>query len=528
VSNGRMSFKYNDTYNKIIRLNGNMETKKIDIDSVEISIFHKGEHYRLLDYIVKKGFIPKTNFFETIAKFPFGEVKTTYIPSMLDKKSFYIINEYNTKNNEVLDFIYLFNMGKENGIIKYAKNKDYYKYNNSIYIKNLKNPMDGYLVPRNSLEEIKLKKLSDKTVKYMDQRIIMTSKLRVGDGEKSDILQIKYGEIPNYLAFQSSKEIFEREKEYWNNWLRPLPKNLNGDTKKIVERFLIYLKTSIDEYDSYTNIGLLEKTKVKDTLYAAYMFLEYGYLEDTKKILTGIVEKEEEYAYFSKEKVTVGEVQRMYIYLSYMKESKDIEFYKKNIHGIQLKINRLVKRIEEDIKKQNILERGYEFKIYYYTYNFLILYRNITGDKKYIQIERQLNNYILTNFIVKDGVKKYILDKKMTYSTWEYMAFYKKKEKKKIMENLYKKTIFRRYPYFSKDLEIDVDKNLSILSGMYINKIYRYGDMNLRQLNKDIIENQMKLPSKINLIGGKKYWERGIDIYLISRYLDVIYDRSKL
>ena len=63
TSNGKLSFKYNEKYNKIMRFNGDMGSYKSDIDSIEVGVYYKGEHYILSDYIVSKRFIPKTNIF---------------------------------------------------------------------------------------------------------------------------------------------------------------------------------------------------------------------------------------------------------------------------------------------------------------------------------------------------------------------------------------------------------------------------------------------------------------------------------
>ncbi|MGB6129987.1 MAG: hypothetical protein WBG30_14680 [Psychrilyobacter sp.] len=527
TSNGELSFKYSEKYNKITRFNGNMETYKPDIDSIEVGVYYKGEHYLLSDYIISKRFIPQTNIFETVAKLPYGEIKTTYIPSMVDKSSFYIVNNYDIKQGETLEFLYLFNMSDRNGIIEYKKTKDYYKYNDNIYIKNLKNSMVGYIVPTSDLEVVKLKKIENSTIKYRDQKMIMSSKVRISDHEKSDIVQIRYKKAPNFLSFESSKRLLSLEGNYWKGWLKPIPKGFDKTTQKIMERFLIYLKTSNNGFYYYTNIGLRETSKTKDILYTAITFVKYGYYEDAKQILTRLMEKEEEFAYLNKTKLTVEEVQEAYVYLNYLKESGNTKFYTENIEKIKKKINTIVIGIKQDLDKKNILEKGYEFKIYYYSYNLLKLYKEIDGDKKYIYMEKTLNNYLLKNFILDDGIKKYVLDKKRTYSKWEYLRFYDDVGTKRLIDKLYSDSIFKRYPYFSSRKEIDVETNLSLLGGVYVNNLSRFGDINLLQLNEDIEENSMKIPNKIYLKGEKKYEINGIDIYLISKYLNTIYDRSE-
>ncbi|MCS5420584.1 MULTISPECIES: hypothetical protein [Psychrilyobacter] len=528
TSNGELSFKYNEKYNKITRFNGNMETYKTDIDSLEVGIYYKGEHYLLSDYIISKRFIPQTNIFETVAKLPYGKIKTTYIPSMVDKNSFYIINNYEIKKGETLEFLYLFNMSDRNGIIEYKKTKDYYKYNENIYIKNLKNSMAGYIVPASELEVVKLKKIEDSSIKYRDQRMVMSSKVRLSDGEKSDIVQIRYGKTPDFLSFESSERLLFLEKTYWMEWLKPIPFKVDTRTRKIVERFLIYLKTSTDGFDYYTNIGLRETSKTKDVLYTAMTFIKYGYLDDAEQILTRLVEKEEEeFFYLSRTKLTIEEVQEAYVYLSYLKESDDTKFYTEYIEKIQKKIHKIVEGVKQDLNKKNILEKGYEFKIYYYTYNLLKLYREIDGDRKYAPMEEMLKNYLFKNFISGDGIKKYALDKKNTYSKWEYLLLYDNVETKRLIDKLYSDSIFKRYPYFSSEKSVDVEVNLSLLGGLYLNDLSRFGDINLLQLNEDIEGNSMKIPDKIYLKGGKRYEVNGIDIYLSSKYLNTVYDRSE-
>ncbi|WP_028855626.1 hypothetical protein [Psychrilyobacter atlanticus] len=527
TSNGELSFKYNEKYNKITRFNGDMGTYKSDIDSIEVGLYYKGEHYLLSDYIISKRFIPQTNIFETVAKLPYGEIKTTYIPSMVDKNSFYIINDYDIKKGETLEFLYLFNMSDRNGIIEYKKTKDYYKYNENIYIKNLKNSMAGYIVPASDLEVVKLKKIENSTIKYRDQRMIMSSKIRLTDREKSDIVQIRYKKAPNFLSFESSERLVSLEKTYWNGWLKPIPSSLDRATQKIMERFLIYLKTSTDGFDYYTNIGLRETSRTKDVLYTAITFIKYGYLDDAEQILTRLIKEEEEFSYLNRSKLTAEEVQEAYVYLSYLKESDDTKFYAEYIEKIRKKIEKIVEGVEEDLNKKNILEKGYEFKTYYYTYNLLKLYREIDGDRKYISMEETLKNYLFKNFISGDGIKKYVLDRKKTYSKWEYLLFYDNIETKKMIDKLYSDSIFKRYPYFSSKKSIDVEKNLSLLGGFYLNSLSRFGDINLLQLNEDIEKNAMKIPNKIYLKGGKRYEVNGIDIYLTSKYLNTVYDRRE-
>ncbi|UUV18560.1 hypothetical protein NRK67_14890 [Fusobacteria bacterium ZRK30] len=527
TSNGELSFKYSEKYNKITRFNGNMETYKPDIDSIEVGIYYRGEHYLLSDYIISKRFIPQTNIFETIARLPYGEIKTTYIPSMVDKNSFYIINNYEVKKGETLEFLYLFNMSDRNGIIEYKKTKDYYKYNENIYIKNLKNSMIGYIVPASDLEVVKLKKIEKSTIKYRDQRMIMSSKVRLSDREKSDIVQIRYKKAPNFLSFESSERLVSLEKTYWKGWLKPIPSSLDRTTQKIMERFLIYLKTSTDGFDYYTNIGLRETSKTKDLLYTAITFIKYGYFDDAEQILTRLIEKEEEFSYLNRTKLTAEEVQEAYVYLSYLKESDDTKFYAEYMEKIRKKIEKIVEGVKQDLNKKNILEKGYEFKTYYYTYNLLKLYREIDGDRKYIYMEGSLKNYLFKNFISGDGIKKHVLDEKNTYSKWEYLLFYDDMETKKMIDKLYSDSIFKRYPYFSSEKSVDVETNLSLLGGLYLNDLSKFGDINLLQLNEDIVQNAMKIPNKIYLKGGKRYEVNGVDIYLTSKYLNTIYDRSE-
>ncbi len=157
ASNGQISFRYNDVYNNITKINGSMKESGIDIESINIGVYYKGSHYLLFDYVISKKYVLKSNMIEVISKLPFGEVKTTYIPSMLERYSLYILNEYQLLSKEdEIEFLYLFNMSQKNGIIKHVKNGDYYKYNENIYIKNLKNYMAGYIIPESSLEEVKL------------------------------------------------------------------------------------------------------------------------------------------------------------------------------------------------------------------------------------------------------------------------------------------------------------------------------------------------------------------------------------
>ena len=402
TSNGKLSFKYNEKYNKIMRFNGDMGSYKSDIDSIEVGVYYKGEHYILSDYIVSKRFIPKTNIFETIAELPYGEIKTTYIPSMVDKNSFYIVNNYDIKKDESLEFLYLFNMSDRNGVVEYKKTKDYYKYNENIYIKNLKNSMEGYIIPVSDLDVVKIKKIDDVSIKYRDERMIMSSKIRLLDSEKSDIVQIKYGKTPDFLSFESSERLLSLEEVYWKKWLNPIPKRFDENTQKIIERFLIYLKTSSDGFDHYTNIGLRETSKTKDTLYTAITFIKYGYLDDANQILTGLINEEEEFSYLNRSRLTLEEVKEVFVYLMYIKESKDAKFYTEHI-----------------------------------------------------------------------------------------------------------------------------EKNLNLLGGIYLNDLSRIGDINLFELNEDIEKNAMKIPNKIYLQGEKKYEINGIDIYLTSKYLNTIYDRSE-
>ncbi|MEI6857917.1 hypothetical protein [Psychrilyobacter sp.] len=527
TSNGELSFKYNEKYNKITRFNGDMGTYKADIDSLEVGVYYKGEYYFLSDYIISKRFIPQTNIFETVAKLPYGEIKTTYIPSMVDKNSFYIINNYEIKKSETLEFLYLFNMSDKNGIIEYKKTKDYYKYNENIYIKNLKNSMKGYIIPTSDLEAVKLKKIEGSSIKYRGQKIIMSSKVRISDREKSDIIQIRYKKAPNFLSFENSKRLLSLEKSYWMEWLKPIPLVVDTRMQKIMERFLIYLKTSTNGFDYYTNIGLREESKIKDILYTAMTFIRYGYFEDAKQILTRLMQKEEEFSYLKRTKLTIEEVQEGYVYLMYLKKSDDTKFLNENRKKLQNKIDKIVESIKLDFNKKTILEKGYEFKIYYYTYNLLKLYSEMSQEKKYIHMEEILKSYLFKNFISGDGIKKYVLDEKTTYSKWEYILFYGDLETENLKDKLYSGSIFKRYSYFSDKKNIDVEENLSLVGGLYLNNLSKFGDMNILQINEDIEGNAMKIPNKIYLTGGKRYEVNGIDIYLTSKYLNTLYDRSE-
>jgi hypothetical protein len=387
--------------------------------------------------------------------------------------------------------------------------------------------MTGYIIPTSNLEEIKLKKIESTTIKYRNQRLIMSSKVRVFDKEKTDIVQIRYKGEPTFFAFESSTRLLARESDYWKNWLKPLPFTLEKNTKKIVERFLIYLKTSTNGYNSYTNIGLNETFQSKDSLFATIAFIKYGYLEDAKEIIKGRLYADNDLSYLSNSKLTEKEIQDIYIFLMYIAKSKDTQFYNENSIEIRKKINRIINNIIDGEDGKNILSKGYEFKIYYYTYIILNLYREITDDKSYFLNEIKLRNDLFINFLVGDEVKKYRLDKEYTYSKWEFPIFYRGADPDTILEALHKKTIFNRYPYFSDTKIVDINRNLNILDGFYTNKLKRYGDINLLQINEDIEKNAMRIPNKIYLIGGKRYKVNGIDIYLTSKYLNLIYDRGE-
>jgi len=525
-SNGKISFKYNNQINRATRVNENMGTDKSDISTIQIGIYYNGNYYLLSNYITSKKFIPKTNIFQTIAKLPFGIITTKYIPSMVNRESFYIINEYKIEDHNSISFVYEFDMVEKNGVIKYKKNKDYYKYNENIYIKNLKNLMTGYIIPASNLEGIKLKKIEKESIKYRNQKLIMVSKTKDFDNENSDIIQVSYRKEPYFLAFESSENLIKKEKEYWDKWLLPLPFATDEKTKEIVERFLIYLKSSTDGYSSYTNIGLKEKFDIKATLYTAIVFIKYGYLDDAKNIFERIYELETEFSYLKDTKLTETEIQDVYMYLIYLKSLEEKEYKVMDKEEMVDKIQKLVNKIKEDQNQINMLDRGYEFKIYYSTYNFLVLYREISGDTNFLFDEVKLKNYILENFVKGDGVKKYRLDKEVTYSKWEFPLLYKGINPSMILEALHKESIFSQYPYFSRNKIVDIDKNLSVLDGFYKNNLTRYGDINLLRLNEDIEENNMRIPNKIYLKGGKKYQTDGIDIYLTSKYLNIIYERG--
>jgi len=127
---------------------------------------------------------------------------------------------------------------------------------------------------------------------------------------------------------------------------------------------------------------------------------------------------------------------------------------------------------------------------------------------------------------MRNGIKKYAIDKEITYSKWEYLVFFSKLESERQLDILYQNSNFRKNSYLDNGKILDIDKNLKVLKGLYVNEMSRYGDINLAQLNSDIINNSMKIPTKIYLEGEKKYGIEVIDIYLVSKYLLTLYDRS--
>jgi hypothetical protein len=505
-----------------------MGDDKLDIASLEIGVYHKGQIYHLGSNIVSKRFIPETNIFKTVAKFSFGKIETLYIPSMLKKDTLYVVNKYRLKKEETLDFLYLFSMNDKNGIITHNKNKDYYKYNEDIYLKNLRNNMVGYIIPSSNLEEVKLEKIGEQYTKYENQRVLMVSNTRKGDSDRSDILEIKYGKDPEYLGFASGDNLVKQEKKYWKDWFKPIPIRMDKTTEKIVKRFLVYLKTTSESGETYTNIGLNERPSREATLNTAISFFYYGYKEDSKNILVRILERENDFDNLRTAPLSSVEVKETYVFLRYIEETKDIEFYNEYWGTISKKVKNILEKIKEDEKSKNILSKGYEFETYYYAYNLMSLYRKLSGDSTLLLEEIKLRNYIMSKFISRDGIKKYILDKKPTYLRWEYLVFYSKFQRNEIMEEIYRNSIFRRYPYFSYKKVVEIDRNIEILHGLYTNDQERFGDINLIRLNEDILRNSMKIPSRVYLGGKPRYKVNGIDIYLSSKYLNLIYNRGKI
>ena len=527
TANGKMSFKFDNKLNRITRFNGDMSTNKIDIKALGIGIYYNGTRYQLADYLVKKKFIKKTNIFETTSKMPFGIIKTTYIPSMVKKNSFYILNQIQSSINGDIELIYQLDNTTENMVIEYKKAKDYYKYNKDIYIKNLKNPMVGYIVPVGHFEAIKLKKIDEATVKYKDENFVLISKLRKNSILKSDIIEVSYKEPSNNQSFETSERLLSREVDFWNSWFKPLPEEVDEKTRLIIERFLVYLKTSTDGFNTYTNIGVLEESKNRDHTYMMMALLKYHYHDDVKYILETMMEKDDgEQRYNDYERLAYKEIEEVYLYLSYLKESGIPEFYYENSDWITKKINKIISSMKGDMKEDNFVKKGYEFEKYYKTYSILKLYRVLSDDSKYKEDEDLIEKYIVDKFILKDGIKKYAFDEEITYSNWEYLVFYNDLERDRSMNLLYRTTGFKTSAYFDHGEVIDIEKNLKILTGLYVNRMSRYGDINLAQLNKDIEENSMKIPAKIYIKDEKKYGIEGIDVYLVAKYLLTLYDRS--
>lgn len=505
ISNSEIVLFYDKTTNNIHYIKGDI-FQPVNISKIEGKIILDGDKIlSLKDYPVEAKIVPETNILQLFYKVNGNNIIVTIFPSMVEKnRLFFSVDLGKIPNNKTVDFAFHIVPQKDNDFVEYIRETNSFNYSDNISFKSENYGGRTFIARDSVIENFLLEEVNEKTKKYQDDNLyyiindIKEDKPILFSFEFYDEFKDNRYITPNMVANQEldywlKKQLASKENNRYNKVTKEVLKNLDFVTSRAV------IPDSISYNDSRENLT--------NKIQLFYILSKFKSNFDDSKIFADINLKKSE-----------TESAEYYTYVfNYMKDNGE-KFDPKYFNWkIRPEVLSMVDSIEDS---GEILDGRDNIFNYYTQYNLIDIISNLDDfqeDKEYI-LERKnlLYDFILKNYVTKDGLKTRRGNEKNNHKNITYIGFLPKDQQKKILLSDYKK-------YYNKEIgilkeksekKVDIKYNLEFIIKLYENNLKDQGDNLLNNIEKIILNNNCYITPKIDLNGDNYPAIYGEMIYL--------------
>ena len=505
ISNSEIVLFYDKTTNNIHYIKGDI-FQPVNISKIEGKIILDGDEIlSLKDYPVEAKIVPETNILQLFYKVNGNNIIVTIFPSMVEKnRLFFSVDLGKIPNNKTVDFAFHIVPQKDNDFVEYIRETNSFNYSDNISFKS-KNYGGRTFIARDSvIENFLLEEVNEKTKKYQDDNLyyiindIKEDKPILFSFEFYDEFKDNRYITPNIIA--------NRELDYWLKKQLTSKRNIkhNKVTKEVLKNLdLVTSRAVIPDSISYND----SRENLTNKIQLFYILSKFKSNFDGSKIFADINLKKSE-----------TESAEYYTYVfNYMKDNGE-KFDPKYFNWkIRPEVLSMVDSIEDS---GEILDGRDNIFNYYTQYNLIDIISNLDDfqeDREYI-LERKnlLYDFILKNYVTKDGLKTRRGNEKSNHKNIAYIDFLPKDQQKKILLSDYKK-------YYNKEIgvlkeksekKVDIKYNLEFIIELYENNLKDQGNNLLNNIEKIILNNNCYITPKIDLSGDNYSAIYGEMIYL--------------
>ena len=505
ISNSEIVLFYDKTSNDIHYIKGDI-FQPVNISKIEGKIILDGDEIlSLKDYPVEAKIVPETNILQLFYKVNGNNIIVTIFPSMVEKnRLFFSVDLGKIPNNKSVDFAFHIVPQKDNDFVEYIRETNSFNYSDNISFKSENYGGRTFIARDSVIENFLLEEVNEKTKKYQDDNLyyiisdIKEDKPILFSFDFYDEFKDNIYITPNMIANQEldywlKKQLASKENNRYNKVTKEVLKNLDLVTSRAV------IPDSISYNDSRENLT--------NKIQLFYILSKFKSNFDDSKIFADINLKKSE-----------TESAEYYTYVfNYMKDNGE-KFDPKYFNWkIRPEVLSMVDSIEDS---GEILDGRDNIFNYYTQYNLIDIISNLDDfqeDREYI-LERKnlLYDFILKNYVTKDGLKTRRGNEKNNHKNITYIGFLPKDQQKKILLSDYKK-------YYNKEIgvlkeksekKVDIKYNLEFIIKLYENNLKDQGDNLLNNIEKIILNNNCYITPKIDLSGDNYPAIYGEMIYL--------------
>ena len=505
ISNSEIVLFYDKTTNNIHYIKGDI-FQPVNISKIEGKIILDGDEIlSLKDYPVEAKIVPETNILQLFYKINGNNIIVTIFPSMVEKnRLFFSVDLGKIPNNKTVDFAFHIVPQRDNDFVEYIRETNSFNYSDNISFKSENYGGRTFIARDSVIENFLLEEVNEKTKKYQDDNLyyiindIKEDKPILFSFEFYDKFKDNRYITPNMVANQEldywlKKQLASKENNRYNKVTKEVLKNLDLVTSRAV------IPDSISYNDSRENLT--------NKIQLFYILSKFKSNFDDSKIFADINLKKNE-----------TESAEYYTYVfNYMKDNGE-KFDPKYFNWkIRPEVLSMVDSIEDS---GEILDGRDNIFNYYTQYNLIDIISNLDDfqeDREYI-LERKnlLYDFILKNYVTKDGLKTRRGNEKSNHKNIAYIDFLPKDQQKKILLSDYKK-------YYNKEIgvlkeksekKVDIKYNLEFIIELYENNLKDQGNNLLNNIEKIILNNNCYITPKIDLSGDNYSAIYGEMIYL--------------
>ena len=505
ISNSEIVLFYDKTTNNIHYIKGDI-FQPVNISKIEGKIILDGDEIlSLKDYPVEAKIVPETNILQLFYKVNGNNIIVTIFPSMIEKnRLFFSVDLGKIPNNKTVDFTFHIVPQRDNDFIEYIRETNSFNYSDNISFKSENYGGRTFIARDSVIENFLLEEVNEKTKKYQDDNLYyIVNDIKEG---KPILFSFEfYGEFKDN-RYITPNMIVNQELDYWLK--KQLTSKRNTKHNKVTEEVLknLDLVTSravIPDSISYND----SRENLTNKIQLFYILSKFKSNFDGSKIFADINLKKSE-----------TESAEYYTYVfNYMKNNGE-KFDPKYFNWkIKPEVLSMVDSIEDS---GEILDGRDNIFNYYTQYNLIDIISNLDDfqeDREYI-LERKnlLYDFILKNYVIKDGLKTRRGNEKSNHKNIAYIGFLHKDQQKKILLSDYKK-------YYNKEIgvlkeksekKVDIKYNLEFIIKLYENNLKDQGDNLLNNIEKIILNNNCYITPKIDLNGDNYAAIYGEMIYL--------------